>query len=221
MGDYNINGNHGFQGWVQHSDRSREDSELVAFQSLRNAHPEYHVTRTAPSKCDLLGYARAGHATATRDDDELFDALRAYQEPGSRMEKKPGVLADQVKFGRWSYTWKQKNYIVYEVEFHVTFMPPKKLLYVLSLRSPDSKPSMYHAATDELLLAAGAWSTDLHEEIYVFDDAHWTKDKELWKSVQDASWDEVILNPDMKTNLIKDVQGFFDNQELYKKLAVC
>ena len=48
----------------------------------------------------------------------------------------------------------------------------------------------------------------------------WSKDKELFARVQGASWDEVILNPVMKANLIEDVQGFFDNKNLYKSLAV-
>ena len=32
--------------------------------------------------------------------------------------------------------------------------------------------------------------------------------------------DEVILNKDMKSNLIADVQDFFDNEDLYRKLTV-
>jgi transitional endoplasmic reticulum ATPase len=212
--------NHGFHGWKEHSNSLREDTDLITLEFLRKSHPDYHVTRTTPAKCDLLGYAAAGYATASRDNDESYDALRYYKEPESRLEKEPGVLADQIQFGRWSYTWEQKAYLVYEVEYTITFQGPRKLLFVLSPRSQDAMQTMHHVATEELLLASGAWTTDLHEEVYVFDDAQWKKDKGLWKSVQDASWDDVILNGEMKTNLIKDVQGFFDNQQLYKKLAV-
>ncbi|TVY85026.1 putative ATPase [Lachnellula suecica] len=211
---------HGFPGWLEYSSRLREDTELRAHEILRNTHKDYHVTRTSPAKCDLLGYASAGHASAVRDNDETYDALRAYNKPGSRLEKKPGVLGDEVKFGRWSYTWQQNTYLVYQIEFAVPLKPNQKVLFVLSPRSDVTKQSIYHIATDELLLAAGAWSANLHDEIYVFDNSRWTKDKELWKSVQDASWDEVILNQDMKNSLMKDVQGFFDNQQLYKTLGV-
>lgn len=69
-------------------------------------------------------------------------------------------------------------------------------------------------------MAVGVWSSELHNEIYVFDDGRWRKDQDLWTSVQGASWDDVILNPTVKANLAGHVQGFFDNQELYKSLAV-
>lgn len=47
---------------------------------------------------------------------------------------------------------------------------------------------------DQLLLAVGAWSAQLHDEVYVFDDGYWQKNSKLWESVQDASWEEVILD---------------------------
>jgi transitional endoplasmic reticulum ATPase len=90
-------------------------------------------------------------------------------------------------------------------------------LFILSPRDDDAER---HTAADELLMAIGAWSAVLHDEIYVFDNGCWSKSHELWESIQGSSWDEVILNPDMKANLIQDVQGFFDNKQLYKKLAV-
>jgi SpoVK/Ycf46/Vps4 family AAA+-type ATPase len=90
-------------------------------------------------------------------------------------------------------------------------------LFILSPRDDDTER---HSAADELLMAIGAWSAVLHDEIYVFDNGCWTKSHELWESIQGSSWDEVILNPEMKANLIQDIQGFFDNKQLYKKLAV-
>lgn len=55
---------------------------------------------------------------------------------------------------------------------------------------------------------------------YVFDGPGCGKDKNLYGSIRDASWDEVILNPSLKKHLNADAEGFFDNQALYKKLAV-
>jgi len=73
---------------------------------------------------------------------------------------------------------------------------------------------------DKLLMAIGAWGNHLHNEIYVFDNSMWRNDKEIWEAIQGSSWDEVILEPAMKQNLIRDLQGFFDNREPYKKLSV-
>jgi transitional endoplasmic reticulum ATPase len=121
------------------------------------------------------------------------------------MLKKPGTLVDAVKFGRWLYTWEEKEYILYQADYGAA--RPHQMSFILSPRDGNETQERYHPATDALLLAVGAWSTALHDEIYVFDNGVWIKDKVLWKSVQDASWDEVILNREMKANLIDDIQG--------------
>ena len=97
---------------------------------------------------------------------------------------------------------------------------PTKLFYILHPRSSSQITSGHCEETDALILAAGKWTSQLHDEIFVFDNGYWDKSKELWRSVSDASWTDVILSPAMKQNLIDDVQGFFDNQELYAQFAV-
>lgn len=44
-----------------------------------------------------------------------------------------------------------------------------------------------------LLRAAGAWSYELHDEIWVFNNGFWQKNAGLWVEVQKANWDDVIL----------------------------
>lgn len=208
-----------FEGFKEHFNGTRTSTELVLLEILKKFHPEFSVTTTTPASCDLLGFARAGLATAEMKSGDAFDISRSYVAPRPRIENKTGVLKDDVRFGRWLFTWNQAEFVVYEVEYPVPFQRPVKIYFILSPRSEGTN-EMHHPVTDELLLAVGEWTTELHDEIYVFDEARWIKSKELWKSVRGASWDEVILNPEMKSNLMKDVQRFFDNHELYKKLAV-
>ena len=56
---------------------------------------------------------------------------------------------------------------------------PTKLLNVLSPRAEVGTRERKHHATDALLFAVGKWSTELHGEIYVFDDGHWSKNNDL------------------------------------------
>ena len=71
-----------------------------------------------------------------------------------------------------------------------------------------------------LLVAAGIWSNDLHNEIYVFDGGFWQKSANLWQEVQKANWDDIILKDAYKKQIQKDVFGFFDSEDLYKRLAI-
>lgn len=146
--------------------------------------------------------------------------MRYYGEQGPRLEKKPGILKDQVRFGRWRYTWKRSEYLIYEHLIPVPLHGERKVVYILSPLISGVLKDGHLSTTSELLLAVGAWSTELHEEIYVMDDGLWTKSKDLWKSVQGCSWDEVILDSVMKASLIEDVHGFFNNRLLYKMLSV-
>ena len=70
------------------------------------------------------------------------------------------------------------------------------------------------------LMAAGAWSDQLHDEVLVFDNGFWQKSHTLWAEVQKANWADVILKEEFKSALKKDLFGFFDSEELYKSLAI-
>lgn len=75
------------------------------------------------------------------------------------------------------------------------------------------------AFTRELLLAAGVWSDQLHQEIWIYNQS-WQKNAGLWHEIQKASWDEVILEDDFKRAIQKDVFGFFSSKDTYKELTL-
>jgi len=197
--------------------RENTDPELAALGILRDWFPKYHITLTKTSKCDLIGFATAGHATAVLSDDQFSYASRSYEAPAYRLDKASGRVKDEVGFGRWSYNWNNTDYFVYQVDYKDRY---ERLLRSLFVLHPDGPKKLYNAATDALLLAAGQWTKELHGEIYVFDTAEWKKSKELFKSVEGSSWEDVILDADMKASLIDDVQNFFDAQELYHAMNV-
>jgi hypothetical protein len=115
--------------------------------------------------------------------------------PVSREAAAAGDLQNHIRFGRWRYHWEGYEYLLYEIEYpDSTRGMPVKLYFILSPRSEYSTQEGKDSPTDQLLLSVGAWSTQLHDEIYVFDDGYWSKSRELWKSVQGASWDDVILD---------------------------
>jgi transitional endoplasmic reticulum ATPase len=206
--------------WKAHKSKGRIDTEFTTYELLREAYPGYHITRTAPSKCDLLGYARAGYATAILQVGDGLDATRVYRLPPSRMDQIPGKLEDVVNFGRWTYQWQGNDFIVYQLTYVNQFHENTHFLFVLALHTPQLVQNGHHEGTDALLVASGSWARELHKEIWVFDNSEWVKSKGLWKSVQDSSWDDVVLDPMMKAKLVQDVEGFFSSREMYQKLKI-
>ena len=74
--------------------------------------------------------------------------------------------------------------------------------------------------TRALLVAAGGWNAQLHQEILVWTGNWWEKDHGLWTEVQKANWADVILKEKFKTDMQKDINGFFESEDLYKSLAI-
>lgn len=217
------NGVLAFGTFRDHTSGKRIDTKSTALNTLRAAYPSHHVTEVEAQKCAFFDYASAGKAVLTLDgEDESFDTTRLWKPVGNGIEKKlsPGKLDDDFRFARFHYEWEGKEYLVYHVVFRDPFSSETRLFYVLHPRQDGNIVNGYCTDTDELVLACGKWTSQLHEEIWVFDNGYWEKSKELWKAVEGSSWDDVILDPEMKKGLIEDVQGFFDNRELYGQYAV-
>jgi AAA+ superfamily predicted ATPase len=199
---------------------------LAILEVLRHRFPEHHVTCTGPRlEYDFAGYAHAGKAELTpvfsENDIELHEALRKYRAPRRRLDNEPGKLYDEVMFGRYNLVWQQHEFILLRTAWTTSCWGNEDYhWYILTPRSAGTISEGHHSLTDELLLEVGKWSSEVHDEIYVFDDSDWEKSRDLWKSVQGSSWDDVIMDSKMKQSLIEDVQGFFENKELYQKYRV-
>lgn len=70
-------------------------------------------------------------------------------------------------------------------------------------------------AMEALVLAASIWSQESHEQIWIYDQGRWSKDKELWRMVQGGSWEDVILDESTKMAIMRDVMGFLVAPKMY------
>ncbi|KAK5746375.1 hypothetical protein LTR17_000755 [Elasticomyces elasticus] len=207
-----------FTALKEHFSGKPVNTELAVIERVRSLHPDKHITTVSTRSVDLLGYAKAGHAQAkliTAGDSYL--SQRDYDAPASRMESGNGELSDDIDFGHYEYTWRGRDFSFYYICWYDDSHGSMSFQYILSERIGDK---LHAASVDELIMACGKWSSELHDEIYVFDRGCWQKNEELWKSVQSASWNDVILDPMMKDTLINDVQGFFDSRAVYEEVHV-
>ncbi|KAJ4988873.1 ATPase [Stagonosporopsis vannaccii] len=212
-----------FNNFKSQCDAKRVDTKTTTLTLLRNAYQDYHITEVSASQIALFEYAATDKALLNFDsDDEQFHATRYWHAVGEGIEKKmhPGKVADDFRFARFQYIWDDKEFIVYYITWQEMLSSAVRLFYVLHPRSESHIVDGHCEETDALIQAAGQWTSQLHDEIFVFDNGYWSKSKELWNSVAVASWADVILTPTMKQSLIDDVQGFFDNQGLYAQFSV-
>ncbi|KAK1753695.1 P-loop containing nucleoside triphosphate hydrolase protein [Echria macrotheca] len=212
-----------FSHFLERTTKDRVGTDIAIQAALASIHPDRHITRILASQCDLLGFAEAGLATSKVDLSHGFDAARRYSAPKLGQSNREDKISDDVRFAAWDFVYDDTSFLVYEVSFHDYFFGRLwRWLYILTPSEISSQADAegHHPVTDKLIRAAGRWTKATHDEIWVFDDQQWKKDKELWKSVQGASWDDVVLDERIKTSLLHDVETFFDNRELYRAMKV-
>lgn len=203
-----------YREFYHNSTAERINTDEIIVEAIRKQYPDLHLSITPQRYCDILGYAASGHAQAvpTDADDSLSATLKwkFYYPPARRSDKSLGALAESVQFGKYFYTWKGQEYIVYIVNGE-RIGRSLEMLYILG-SSAES--------TEALMLAASKWTVDLHDEVLVFDGGYWQKSRELWQTVQDSSWDDIIMSPARKKALVGVVDQFFNSKERYAKLHV-
>ena len=91
--------------------------------------------------------------------------------------------------------------------------------YILKEPRGGEKIQGHSRVVDALLTAIGSWQSIEPDALYVFD-RYWTKSVELWREVQKASWDKVILDADVKKELVDVCETFFDSKDTYEEFSV-
>lgn len=199
--------------YFEHSSADRVNTDAVIVEAIRAEYPELHLTVIPSRGCDILAFARAGRAGIAPIDNEK-DRLswNLYVPPASRLNGK-GVVANSVVFGKYLVDWKNKEFVVYVVNGRdgTQAYPTVVNQYILSSSVE---------ATNSLIVEAGSWGNTLHGEVWVFDGGFWEKNAELYNAVQRASWDDVILDENMKKTIRDDVENFFDSRDTYERLKV-
>ncbi|SLM35966.1 P-loop containing nucleoside triphosphate hydrolase [Lasallia pustulata] len=211
-----------YTDFERHSNAHRVDTDATLASSIRARHPDMVLTIASYYSCDLLAFAAAGHAETEQDPSDTGSlTLRHYDGPPNRLDGGRGTLSDEIKFAKFLYRWHKHDFVLYFVEGDESSDGRIKSSksYVLQRPEGDETVRSKGAATDQLISAAAEWGLQLHDEILVYD-SYWRKDANLWKSVQNADWNDIILNEEMKHEVIRDVEGFFDERTVYKEFSI-
>lgn len=205
--------------YFDHSTGKRVNTDAVLVEALRTQYPNLDLVIAPEGKLNLLAYAAAGYAKATPIDtheDEVYGPgihWRSYMPPARRLDSAAGFMAERVLFGKYMYKWKDQEAILYIADGRdgTAYFPSVVNHYILTNATHK---------VDDLITEATKWTIELHNEVWVFDQGYWQKSAELYNSVRNASWENVILDEDMKKALISDVEQFFDGQKVYSDLKV-
>ncbi|GJF00414.1 AAA family ATPase [Phanerochaete sordida] len=114
--------------------------------------------------------------------------------------------------GVTEFTHSGVAYRVYKASWSQDFRPHE--FYHLVFAGADDSAGQAFAQ------AVFAWGQDLREQIWVFEGGQWDKSKQLYKAVQAASWDDIVLDEQFKEGLRRDTKTFFENKDAYASLNI-
>ncbi|TFK55460.1 P-loop containing nucleoside triphosphate hydrolase protein [Heliocybe sulcata] len=191
--------------WLDQSSGKRSAPELYGAQALRKLYPNHTIVMSSD---DLLRFPDALVQPIVPSDiikNTVFLSLARRSTMG------PGVLLNSVLFGSFKVAWSNYEFTLYVTKWRDGFALIQNSIILHD--GPEDPINDY-------LMSVGRWNTEVHEEIWVFNQGFWQKDAGLWTEVQKADWKDVILKEEYKTALQKDVFGFFSSEDLYKQLAI-
>ncbi len=67
------------------------------------------------------------------------------------------------------------------------------------------------------IASIGKWSAELRSEVLVFDNGHWHKDERLYQNIQGASFDNLVLQGNLKQEIREDLANFFASRAVYEE----
>lgn len=189
-----------FEQWTDHTSAKRSDAEVQLYTYLRKRFPGHVVVSTQDYSNSVLSFPEA-FVMPDPDQDSIVRAVFLSLPKGA---PQAGLIGDDVAFASYIVAWKQWEYRLVVCQARQQFLVHK---------GPEAN---VHA----LIVAAGGFAQELHNEIWVYEDAYWHKDSNLWVEVQKANWDDVILKQEFKNQIQNDVNGFYQQEKVYKELGI-
>lgn len=185
---------------------------------LRQWYPGCVVVKT-PKETGLHKLAKAGHAKMTLDTSSEFHVSRIYSRDYDE-PRENGRLKDIPELAIYNYTWKARNFTVYAVKFNYGEYESENNHFIIYPETQAMIVDGRLTVIDELITASAKFSDEIEDAIWVYDKGYWHKSRKLWKNVQECTWEDVILNNELKAQLATDIEGFFDRQKDYESFAV-
>ncbi|TDL20443.1 P-loop containing nucleoside triphosphate hydrolase protein [Rickenella mellea] len=125
-------------------------------------------------------------------------------------------LITRVLSGTLQFMYQGIEFLVYTVTWKRGPGYARETLYQFVFDSKDGTDT----CARELLIEVHTWFHSLKDEIWVFQQGGWMKDKGLWDAIQSASWDDIVLENKFLEDLRRDTKTFFANKGIYESMGI-
>jgi hypothetical protein len=169
-------------------------------QELAALYPKKALLEGSDYAFDLERYAEANFCTIKKADTYIHNQIISGWDG---MENK---IDNSTENGNFEVTWEGYNLDVLLISFQDGYC---KTRYYWILADSKNIAEKFFAAVCE-------WNSEVRSEILVFEEGYWSKNIELFESIQNATFDNLILPSALKQEIQDDLAKFFDSQETYE-----
>ena len=169
-------------------------------QRLKRYFPDHVLLEASDRDFDLHGYGEAGHCQIHPLAQVHGQELTTWNSSDRHIEKQPFNAAFEM-------TWQGHPLIALQLHWAAGWSTVR-YLWLLSEREAIAE-AFFHAVCD--------WSTEVRDEILIFDNGNWSKNTELFKSIESTTLENLVLPGSLKQDIHSDVKRFFESRQFYSQ----
>jgi hypothetical protein len=177
----------------------------ILLKGLYSAHPNQHHVPVLEYDEDAFPLSRYLRHLDIESKIDKATVLFDY----SSTEKEVFPVLEQ---GCITFKHEDTPFTVYKAKWKVNYQTA--FFYDLVCDGPDD------SAGRKLAASVYEFASTLRNEIWVYQGSEWRADKELYKAVQAANWDDVVLPSEFKEGIRRDMSAFFEAREVYEELGI-
>jgi len=183
-------------------DRRATAIPYTVLEALTRMHPKLAILQSRGS-FELEKFADAGGCEATRRSEP-------YPIVVTEWSKREPRLSEETTNGWFDVRW--EGHILQTVMLsYDTQMGCRSRNFVLA-----DAPAIARSFFD----AVQTYAAKLRGEVWLFDDGHWGKSERLYGSIESASFDDLVLAADLKSQIIDDFERFLGAESTYDTYGV-
>lgn len=188
----------------------RSPTNLVRRQlttALNEARPDWHIVELSVYD-SLTRFAKCGHCQMEtvegfREDFSLYTYRDESRIDAFVATLEPSVCWRQIRHAGASFEY---------VSFKVNENNDSRDLQFLT--GPDLE------ALKTIVTEFTRWTMDLTGSVLVFDQGCWSKDEDLFNSIQSSTLNNLVLPARVKEGLVGDIQNWLNSQSLYERHGI-
>ncbi len=169
-------------------------------QRLKRYFPDHALLEASDRDFDLHGYGKAGSCQIHPLAEVHGQELTTWNSSDRHIEKQPFNAAYEI-------TWQGHKLTAVQLHWSAGWSTVR-YLWILSEREAIAE-AFFHAVCD--------WSTEVRDEILIFDNGAWSKNTELYKSIKATTLENLVLPGSLKQDIHSDVKRFFESRQFYSQ----